>query len=468
MTRKFTPASQSLKQAYDALERGDKHAARYWAQVTAAKVPGMEDPWLILAAVASPKASLAYLERALAINPNSQRARDGLKWAYERHVSEMTSSLYQPMKPAPVQPAEVQLDPDVVQALQASPEVVAEVQLDPDIVLALQSSPEAVASLPVEVPAQIPLEIPSQVSTKTKASGRPQQSHDKRLWGLLLISPWLVGLVLFKLAPLLATFGISFTDFYLLTPDKMSFVGLKNYIDLFRDPNLGSAFLGTIKLALIVIPLQTAGAILLASLLSSEKLRMKDTLRVLFFLPSIIPSAAALFMWQGFTNPRSGWLYALFLNPLGLAKFVHFSSRGSTPSLLILSTLWAIGPGFMIITGAMQGIPTEMFEAALVDGANRLRRFFSITLPMVSPAIFFTLILNLTAVFGGAILLDRGYSFNSNLSSVDNYLYFILFNTFRLGSAAGLAWIFFTFLLVLVLVLFVTSKRWVYFPDPEN
>jgi multiple sugar transport system permease protein len=173
-------------------------------------------------------------------------------------------------------------------------------------------------------------------------------------------------------------------------------------------------------------------------------------------------------MWQGFVNPKTGWLNPLFLNPLGLAKYVHFSSRGSTPSLLILSTFWAIGPGFLIIMGAMQGISTDIFEAALVDGANRLRRFFSITLPMITPAIFFTLILNLTAIFGGAILLDRGNTFNSSLSSVDTYLYYILFDTFRLGSAASLAWIFFTFMMVLVLILFATSKRWVYFPDREN
>jgi multiple sugar transport system permease protein len=283
-----------------------------------------------------------------------------------------------------------------------------------------------------------------------------------------LISPWLVGLVIFKLAPLLATLGISFTNFYFLTPDQIGFVGLKNYISLFKDPNLGIAFLGTIKLALIIIPIQTGAAILLASLLSNEKLRMKNSLRVLFFLPSIIPSAAAMFMWQGFTNSRTGWLNALFLNQLGLAKYVHFTSRGDTPSLLILTTFWAIGPGFLIIMGAMQGIPTEIYEAALVDGANRVRRFFSITLPMITPAIFFTLILNLTAIFGGAILLDRGNSFNSNLSSVDTYLYFILFRTFHLGSAASLAWIFFIFMLVLVLILFATSKRWVYFPDREN
>ncbi len=429
MTQASIPASQALKHAFDALRAGDKQSARRWAQAAIAQAPDMEDPWLVLAAVSNPRASIVYCERALAIHPNSPRALKALEWAHARRPWEQPEPLPHKAGTVPIRPP-------------ASLRPVASIRQEP-------------VSLPIP-------------SALTKGRRQRFQSRDKRLWGLLLISPWLIGLVLFKLAPLLATLGISFTDFFLLTPDTMSFVGLKNYIDMFKDPNLWSAFLGTFKLALIVIPLQTAAAILLASLLNDEKLRMKDTLRVLFFLPSIIPSAAALFMWQGFTNARSGWLNALFLNPLGLSKYIHFTNRGDTPSLLILATLWSIGPGFMIIMGAMQGIPLEIFEVALVDGANRLRRFFSITLPLVTPAIFFTLILNLTAVFGGAILLDRGYSFNSNLSSVDNYLYFILFNTFRLGSAASLALIFFVFLLVLILVLFATSKRWVYFPDRDN
>ena len=433
MSREFVPASLALKLAKEALQHGDKQAARHWAQVTVVMVPNMEDPWLIMAAVANPRASIVYLERALEINPESQRARKGLEWALGRQAWEQTN---------PVRRIALSLSAQVELPTQPAPVI---------------QTGQAVSTV-----------APLHQAAGTEPARRPHPSRDKHLWGLLLISPWLIGLLLFKLAPLLATLGISFTDFFLLTPDKMSFVGLKNYIEMFKDPNLWSAFLGTFKLALIVIPLQTAAAILLAALLSNEKLRMKDTLRVLFFLPSIIPSAAAVFMWQGFVNPKSGWLNPLLLNPLGLAKYVHFTSRGSTPSLLILSTLWSIGPGFMIIMGAIQGIPSEVFEAALVDGANRLQRFFSITLPMTTPAIFFTLILNLTAVFGGAILLDRGYSFNSNLSSVDNYLYFILFNTFRLGAAASLAWIFFIILLVLVLVLFATSKRWVYFPDQEN
>jgi ABC-type sugar transport system permease subunit len=418
MTSEYISASQALKRAYAALRDGNKQAARHWAQVCLSLAPHLEDPWLILAAVANPHTSLVYFEEALKINPGSPRALKGMEWARLRQPWEQSQPLPPNSVPAPERPG--------------------------------------------------PISRPIPAVSRSRPARRLLQNREKRLWGLLLISPWLIGLALFKLAPLLATLGISFTDFFLLTPNTMRYVGFKNYFDLFTDPNLWAAFLGTFKLALIVIPLQTAGAILLAALLNDEKLRLKDTLRVLFFLPSIIPSAAAVFMWQGFTNARSGWLNALFLNPLGLAKYIHFTNRGDTPSLLILATLWSIGPGFMIIMGAMQGIPAEIFEVAVVDGASRLRRFFSITLPLVTPAIFFTLILNLTAVFGGAILLDRGYGFNSNLSSVDNYLYFLLFNSFRLGSAASLAWIFFIFLLVLVLVLFATSKRWVYFPDQDK
>ena len=388
----------------------------------------MEDPWLILAAVAKPRASIAYLEKALEINPDSPRALAGLQWARQRQDNEIT------------QP---------VRRVARSP-------------IALTQASAMAYPVPQKETAAPP-------PVKKKPLRRSRQSRDKRLWGLLLISPWLIGLVLFKLAPLLATLGDFLYGFLPAHPrqDELS-SGSKITSTCSRTPTCGAAFLGTFKLALIVIPLQTGAAILLATLLSDAKLRLKDTLRVLFFLPSLIPSAAAMFMWEGFVNPKSGWLNPLLLNPLGLAKYVHFTSRGSTPSLLILSTLWSIGPGFMIIMGAMQGIPADIFEAALVDGANRLRRFFTITLPMITPAIFFTLILNLTAVFGGAILLDRGSSFNSNVSSVDNYLYYILFNDFRLGSAASLAWIFFIFLLVLVLVLFATSKHWVYFPDQEN
>jgi multiple sugar transport system permease protein len=304
-----------------------------------------------------------------------------------------------------------------------------------------------------------------------RGTARPRSSHVarwKRIWGLILIAPWVIGLLIFKLIPIFASLVLSLTDFYLLEPKAFQFIGLRNYVGVFTDGTTWLVLLRTITLALMIIPVQTGAAILLAAILSNQRLRMKNLLRMLFFLPSIIPATAAVYMWQGFVNPNTGWLNRLILGPIGLAGWNHLYARGEAQSLFIVSSLWAIGPGFLIIMGAMQGIPPEVLEAAKVDGANRLRRFVSITLPMVSPAVFFTLVINLTTVFGGAILLDRGHNLNTNTSSYDGYVYYVLFRLFKLGYATSVAWVFFLFIMALVLILFFSSKYWVYFPDQER
>jgi len=201
--------------------------------------------------------------------------------------------------------------------------------------------------------------------------------------------------------------------------------------------------------------------------LNDSRLLMKNTMRTLFFLPSIIPAFSAALMWQGYVNPATGWLNRIFLNPLGLEWLNYFSGRGGSESLFIMSSLWTIGPSILIMMGAMQGISPEIYEAARIDGAGALTRFFKITVPLITSAIFFILILNITAVLGGAILLDRGNTFRFTFSSYDSYVNAVLFRLFKLGYASSLAWVFFIFAMVVVLFLFITSKRWVYFPDRE-
>jgi len=304
------------------------------------------------------------------------------------------------------------------------------------------------------------------------ASSAPESSIEtryRRQIGLILISPWLIGLVVFKLVPILASLIFSFTDANLLTPFEMRFNAGRNYVNVFNDLNAVDGFIRTVRLALIVIPLQTAASIFIAALLSGRDLLMKGTMRVLFFLPSIIPSFAATLMWSGFVNPSTGWLSRLILSPLGLGSFYQFSTW-ETPaeSLFIFSSLWAAGPGFLIMMGAMQGISPDIYEAAWIDGAGRLTRFFKMTLPLISPAIFFSLVLNLTAAFGGGILLDRGSYYRTSFSSYDSYVTYVLFDLFHMGYASGLAWAFFLFVLVVVLILFGTSRYWVYFPDREK
>ena len=313
--------------------------------------------------------------------------------------------------------------------------------------------------------------IMSVIKNKLALAARILSSIETRFkgWiGVILILPWLIGLVIFKLLPILSSLVLSFTNFHLLYPNQVQFVGLKNYQSILKDGNVGDVFLKTVKLALVIIPLQTLASIAIAALLSSQRLWKRHILRTLFFIPSIIPAFAATLMWQGFMSPSTGWLNRIFLNPLGLASWNIFSSRGASQPLMIFSSLWTIGPGMLIMMGAMQGVSPEVYEAALMDGAGRWARFFKITLPLITPAIFFSLVLNLTAVFGGAILLDRGNTFSVDLSSFDAYVNFQLFNMFNLGYASSLAWIFFIFVMIVVLILFQTSKSWVYFPDREN
>jgi multiple sugar transport system permease protein len=287
------------------------------------------------------------------------------------------------------------------------------------------------------------------------------------LYGLLLISPWLIGLILFKLIPIFASLAISFTDFYMLTPEETSFIGFENYFGLFDDPAVGYVFFQTIALAVTTIPLQLVASIILAALLNSPRLKAHTALRTLFFLPSIIPSVAILFMWFGFVDPTTGWLNRLILEPLGLTGFNDVYSQGAIGLLFAVSSLWAIGPGMLIMLAALQSVSPEVSEAARVDGAGPFMRFFSLTLPLISPAIFFALVINLITIFGGVILLDRGNVFSGSISPVDGYISYMMFSEMELGYASSMAWLFFILVMVVIILLFGTSRRWVYFPDQE-
>ncbi|MFN8413863.1 MAG: sugar ABC transporter permease [Anaerolineales bacterium] len=288
-----------------------------------------------------------------------------------------------------------------------------------------------------------------------------------RLFGIALISPWLIGLLLFKLLPIIVSFVISFTDFYLLTPDQTKFVGLANYIRLIHDDGVGYVLFETISLGVTTIPLQLGASILLAALLSNPRLKGGNAMRTLFFLPSIIPGVAIFFMWNGFVDPGTGWLTKLILEPLGLTGFNNLYSDNAVSFLFSISSLWSIGPGMLIMLGALQGLPPEVQEAARVDGAGPLVRFFYITLPLISPAIFFAIVINLISIFGGVILLDRGNVFSGSFSPYDGYVSYILFQKMDLGYAASLAWVFLIIVMLVVGGLFSTASKWVYYPDRD-
>ncbi|HZM22452.1 MAG TPA: sugar ABC transporter permease [Anaerolineales bacterium] len=276
--------------------------------------------------------------------------------------------------------------------------------------------------------------------------------------GLLFLSPWLIGFILFKALPILAAFVFALTDFQMRTPEATTFVGLKNYIRFFGDVDAGASLFASLSYFLITVPLEMIVALVLAAILTSERLKNKGMLRTLIFMTSIIPSTSIFFIFLGSLE----YADRLIFTPLNLPPINGFGL------LIPFMALWSIGPGFLIMYSAMESISKEIYEAARVDGAGPLARFIYITLPMISPAIFFTLVINLTGAFGGAVLLDRGYILSFSLSPMEGYINDMMFSQANLGYASALAWVTFAVMMTITVILFRSARRWVYFPEEES
>ena len=279
------------------------------------------------------------------------------------------------------------------------------------------------------------------------------------LIGLLFLSPWILGYILLKALPILTAFWYSLTDFQLLHPDAIHFIGLQNYLSFLTDLTAWTSLAGSLGYFLTTVPLEMVVALILAAVLSSEQVRAKAIWRPLIFLPSIVPATAVVYIWFGMTDPGSGWINRLITQPLGLPPI----GVGLNADLIL--ALWSIGPGFLIMYGAMQGVSRELYEAALLDGAGPLMRFIGVTVPIISPAIFFSLVINLTTAFGGSLLLDRGMVFSQSLSPMDGYINLTLFQNFNAGYASALAWVMFGLTMTITFILFRSAQRWVYFPE---
>ncbi len=283
------------------------------------------------------------------------------------------------------------------------------------------------------------------------------------LVGFIFLSPWILGFLLLKAMPILAALGFSFTNFKMLEPEKTKFIGLTNYIDFFKDTGAGSSLFGSIAYFVQAVPIEMLVALGLALFFSSKRMRSKTILRTLFFMPSIIPAIAIFFIVSGLATPGSGWIDRLILDPLGLPPLA-----GLYAVFPILLAVWTIGPGFLIMLGAMQSVPPEIYEAARVDGAGPINRFFSITIPMISPAIFFSLVINMISAFGGVALLDRGLPFSASLSPMESYINRQMFSYSNLGYASALAWVMFIVVMIITLAIFRSARHWVHFPEEED
>jgi ABC-type sugar transport system permease subunit len=298
---------------------------------------------------------------------------------------------------------------------------------------------------------------PGRILSKRRPAPFTRLQQEARA-GLLFLSPWLIGFVLLKALPILAALVLSLTDFKMLAPEATRFIGLENYLRFFRDPVAGASLFGSLGYFLVTVPLEMIVALVLAAIFTSERLKFKRFSQTLIFMTAIIPATSIFFIFLGSLE----YAQRLIFRPLNLPPIEGYGL------LLPFMALWSIGPGFLIMYSAMQSVPREIYESARVDGAGPIARFVFITLPMISPAIFFTLVINLTGAFGGAVLLDRGYILNFSLSPMEGYINDIMFGQANLGYAAALAWVTFIVMMTLTILLFRSARRWVYFPEEDD
>lgn len=291
------------------------------------------------------------------------------------------------------------------------------------------------------------------------------QERREALWGVAFISPWLFGFVVFSVLPMAASFVFSLTDFDPRYPDAIHFIGLANYDRMIHDPLVGNALLVTFKFAAITLPLSLVFALGVALLVNSPRLIGRNVFRTLFYMPIQIPLVASTIIWLGVLNLHNGWLN-FALGGVGIQGPDWLNSSTWVYPGLALMGLWGIGNMMLIFLAGLQGVPTELYEAARVDGAGAWSQFRNVTLPMITPVLFYNLIIGLIATFQyftQAFVLTNGRGDPNNATLFFNLeLYREGWKYFNMGYAAALAWLLFVIVLGITIVLFRTSRLWVY------
>ncbi len=277
--------------------------------------------------------------------------------------------------------------------------------------------------------------------------------------GYLFILPWLVGFLIFTLGPLVASIFLSHSNWDIFSAPE--FIGMANYAKMFGDPLFKKSLWNTFYYTIFSIPLGMAGGLALALLLN-QKVKGLPVFRTLFYLPSVTSGVAVALLWKWIFNPEFGIANAI-LGWFGLPALQWLASPTWAMPALIIMSLWGVGGGMLIYLAGLQGIPGQLYEAAELDGAGTWSCFINITLPMLSPTLFFQLITGIIGsfqIFTQAYVMTNGGPVNATLFYV-LYLYRNAFQWWKMGYASALAWFLFIVILLLTLLQFKLSKRWV-------
>ncbi|MBC8172044.1 MAG: sugar ABC transporter permease [Anaerolineae bacterium] len=296
-------------------------------------------------------------------------------------------------------------------------------------------------------------------------------------WGLFFISPWLIGFFIFYLAPMIASLVFSLFDFTLSAPEEAKFVGLTNWRRmLFEDPNTWISLGVTFRFAVISFPIGMITSFGLALLLNSKHLVGRNFFRTFFYAPTMVPGIAAILIWVQVLNPNTGWLNRL-IEMTGITAMGQNGLRWlDDPGLIYIAYtfigLWGIGNTILIYLAVLHGVPTELYEAAEIDGAGYWRRLVNITVPMVTPIIFYNLVLSVVGLLQYFLVpwilnLGNGYPEGTTRFYMI-YFYKQAFTFQNMGYGAALAWLLFIVALIITIFLFATARYWVYYAGEQK
>jgi multiple sugar transport system permease protein len=287
-------------------------------------------------------------------------------------------------------------------------------------------------------------------------------SRHEEIEFFLFIMPWMIGFICFSAIPIIASLVLAAADWSMLQPP--TWVGLGNYAEIFgRDPFFKKSLVNTVYYVFVSVPAGIVLALAFAILLN-QKVIARPFYRTCFYVPSLVTGISVAVLWSWLLNPQFGLInYSLSLVGIQGPEWLY-NTKTAMPAMIVMS-LWGVGGSMVIYLAGLQGIPEQYYEAAEIDGAGTWKKFQHITVPMITPTIFFTLIMGVIGAFQTFtqfFVMTNGGPANATLTYV-LYLYRNAFEYFRMGYAAALAWILLIIILVVTALQFWGSRHWVYY-----
>jgi multiple sugar transport system permease protein len=301
------------------------------------------------------------------------------------------------------------------------------------------------------------------------ANKKPLHIRREGRQGYIFILPWIIGFVVFTAGPLLFSFFASFTNYDITS--QMDFIGFANYEQLFTaDQLFWTSLYNTLYYVLFSVPLTTIGAIFLSALLNQDVPGLRF-FRTVYYLPAILSGVGVYLLWMQLLEPGSGMVNTV-LAWFGIAGPNWLFDPTWTKPALIFMKLWGVGGGMLLYLASMQGVSQSLYDAAGIDGAGRWKQFRYITIPMITPVIFFDMV---TSLIGGFQIFQEAYVMsNGEGGPVNSMLFYNLymwkkaFESFDMGYAMAMSWVLFVIVFIITIINLKLAPRWVHYEGEDN